>query len=244
MAMKRNRFYKKFKAYFIRFRLHKFFGLFSEYMIYLGYLTRLSKYIDKNRSNFEFNDFFNKRPDFDKRTDLYEFLIEKENLKDAINFLEFGVYRGKSLNWWVENNTNPDSRFWGFDTFTGLPEDWGNYKKGTFSLKGEFPDIQDSRLKFVKGLFQDTTYKTLKEVDFSKRTIFHIDVDLYTAALFVLAVIHPYMKAGDIILFDEFCVPLHEFKAFQEFTSSFYVDMTPLGAKNNYLASAFKVIRV
>ena len=39
-----------------------------------------------------------------------------------ILFLEFGVHRGDSLRQWTALNTNPDSRFVGYDSFVGLPE--------------------------------------------------------------------------------------------------------------------------
>jgi O-methyltransferase len=242
--MKKNNFQKKFKAFFIRYKLHKIFGPFSNAMISLGYMSKLSQYLSQNKKKFKFNDFYTSTINFDSRTEMYDFVKKEEKLDDAVNFIEFGVFRGKSLKWWVESNNHKDSRFYGFDTFTGLPEDWGNYKKGTFSLEGKLPDIQDDRCEFIKGLFQDTTYETLKKVDFSKRSIFHVDVDLYTATVFVLAAIHPYLKENDIILFDEFGVPMHEFKAFQEFTNSFYVKLEPIAAKNNYLACAFKVVKV
>jgi len=240
--MKKNRFFKLFKAYFIRFKLHRLVNPFSELFIYLGHLSNLSKYIAQNKSKFVFNDFFNAAPDFEKRTELYEYLLQHVLPDAPLNFLEFGVYKGKSLKWWLENHKNPESKFLGFDTFTGLPEKYGNYEAGTFSLEGAIPDLGDSRCHMVKGLFQDTALTTFKSVDFSRLTIFHIDVDLYSAAHFVLACIYPYLKKGDIIMFDEFGVPLHEFRAFQDFRSSFYVNLEPIGAKNNYLAVAFKVV--
>lgn len=58
---------------------------------------------------------------------------------------------------------------------------------------------------------------------------------------FVLTQLYPYLQPGDIILFDEFNVPLHEFKAFNEFTKAFYIELKPLGAVNNYLQVAFVV---
>jgi O-methyltransferase len=242
MKIKNNTFFKLFKAYFIRFKLHKIFGVFSEYFIYLGYLSRLSKYVSVNKSKFTYNDFFNRKPDFDSRTELYEYL-KKEVVDDIpMNYLEFGVYKGKSFKWWLENFKNSESRFWGYDTFTGLPEKYGNYKPGTFSLDGQLPDIDDERSVLVKGLFQDTVLESFKDIDFSRFSIFHIDVDLYSASLFCLVAIFPHLKKGDIIMFDEFGVPLHEFRAFQDFQQSFYVKLEPIGAKNNYLAAAFRVV--
>ena len=108
MKMKKNKIFKLFKAYFIKLKLHLIFGPFSEILIYLGHLSNLSKYVSINRNKFKFNDFFNSDPDFENRTELYEYLIKNEITSGPINFLEFGVYKGKSLKWWIEN---PDTSF-------------------------------------------------------------------------------------------------------------------------------------
>lgn len=48
---------------------------------------------------------------------LYGSIIEQEALNEAaLNYLEFGVYRGDSLRLWLAAISNPDSRFVGFDT--------------------------------------------------------------------------------------------------------------------------------
>jgi len=49
------------------------------------------------------------------------------------------------------------------------------------------------------------------------------------------------LKTGDIIFFDEFCVPTHEFLAVKNFTESYYINLKPIGASNNYLFTAFEV---
>ena len=160
------------------------------------------------------------------------------------NYLEFGVGRGNSLRWWSENNINPKSVFWGFDTYEGLPEKYGTYNVGTFSLQGNFPDISDIRIQFIKGLFQDTLLNTIPKIDFEKKIIIHIDGDLYSSALFSLSILYPYLKKGDLIIFDEFVVPLHEFRAFDDFLKSFYLKLEPIGAINNYLQIIFEITEI
>ncbi len=49
------------------------------------------------------------------------------------------------------------------------------------------------------------------------------------------------LKKDDIITFDEFSVPMHEFKAFHEFTSNFYIKLKPVAAVNNFYQTAFVV---
>lgn len=45
----------------------------------------------------------------------------------------------------------------------------------------------------------------------------------------------------NLILFDEFNVPRHEFLAFSNFVESWYVSLQLIGAANNYYFCAFEV---
>lgn len=229
---------RKIKALFVRFKLHKLFEPFSGFFITLYYLSKLSKWAAETKMP-EFNDFYSKKHDYNKRYDLYKHIIESENL-DEIYYLEFGIAKGHSFKWWLENSTNKNSRFAGFDTFEGLPEDWGFFKQG--EMVGGIPEISDKRCEFRKGLFQDTLPLFLKEFDAGLKKVVHLDADLYSSTIFVLTSIAPLLKKDDILIFDEFNVPLHEFKAYTEFISSFYIKTEVIGAVNNYYQIAFKVV--
>jgi hypothetical protein len=229
------------KLTFIRLRLHNVFSLFTPFFQQMIWMTRLSKWADKNK-NISYNDFPSTW-DYKKRFGLYNFIIEKEGLDTAINYLEFGVASGASFEWWMTKNSHPDSRFYGFDTFTGLPEDFGPYKKGAFSNGISLPDIKDNRGIFYQGLFQQTLPGFLQKFDNNKRTVLMLDADLYTATLFTLSSMATHLKPGDIILFDEFGVPTHEFMAYSNFMDSHYFEMELIGAASNYYFTAFKVKR-
>ena len=68
-----------------------------------------------------------------------------------------------------------------------------------------------------------------------------MDADLYSATLYVLTLMTPFLKKGDIIFFDEFNVPMHEFKAFSEWSNSFYLDYEIIGSVNNFYQTAIKI---
>jgi O-methyltransferase len=227
------------KKTFIRLKLHVLFNWCTGLWQQQFWMTKLSKWVNDNK-NIGFNDFPCKW-DYNKRFDLYKYIIKKENLQNAINYLEFGVADGHSFKWWMTENENGESRFHGFDTFTGLPEDFGPYKKGTFANSHNIPEIKDERGKFYQGLFQQTLPSFLKSFNNDRKNVIMLDADLYTATLFVLTSLAPFLKKEDIIFFDEFAVPTHEFMAYQQFIGSYYFELELIGAANNYYFVAFKV---
>lgn len=228
------------KLLFIWLQLHRVFGFISGAFANLYYLTKFSQWAFQNK-NIAYNDFPCKW-DYFKRNDMYQWVIENEKLTESINYIEFGVASGHSFKWWLQQNKNPQSKFYGFDTFDGLPEDWGPFKKGSFSNNDTLPEINDDRGKFYKGLFQQTVPTFVKELDNTRRNVLMMDADLYSATLYALTSLAPYLKKGDIIFFDEFVVPTHEFKAFLDFTQSYYIKLELIAAANNYYFTAFKVV--
>ncbi len=98
------------------------------------------------------------------------------------------------------------------------------------------------RATFYKGLFQQTLPGFIKKFDNSRRNVIMLDADLFSATLYALSSLAPYLKKDDIIFFDEFVVPTHEFKAYQDFITSHYVNLKLVAAANNYYFVAFKVV--
>jgi O-methyltransferase len=189
-----------------------------------------------------YNDFYQETWDYERRYKLYEALIRQEGvIWEPIDYLEFGVAGGISFKWWLEKNEQAGSRFFGFDTFEGLPEKWGAFEKGSMAYAMESLQVNDPRASFHKGLFQDSLLPFLEQYDNKNRKLIHIDSDLFSSALFVLTQLYRFLKPGDIILFDEFAVPQHEFLAWKIFTESFYVKYDVIGAANNYLFVAMKI---
>lgn len=229
------------KLLFIWLQLHRVFGWMGNFFANMYYLTLFSKWAYQNRK-VACNDFPCKW-DYQRRLKMYEWVIEREGLnREPINYLEFGVAWGESFQWWLQKNNHPQSSFYGFDTFDGLPEDWGPFKKGAFSSNQALPDIgSDTRGCFLKGLFQQTIPGFVQQLDNTRRNVLMMDADLFSATLYALTALAPYLKKGDIIFFDEFVVPTHEFKAYQDFIQSYYCSLQLIAAANNYYFVAFKV---
>jgi len=218
---------------------------FANLMKWMASISEEGMWISKmKKQSFVMNDFYTGSYDYDKRFELYEAVIKSEKLQEGpLNYFEFGVAHGRSFKWWIKQNLHADSRFYGFDTFEGLPEAWGSFKKGEMNPEGNFPVIEnDTRYKFYKGLFQDTFLPALPDHKTSRsRKLIMLDADLFSSTLFVLTQFYPYLQVGDLLIFDEFNVPLHEYMAFKLFVDSFYIDYEVLGAVNNYYCTVIKI---
>lgn len=176
------------------------------------------------------------RQDHGARFKLYETIVREESLdRHALTYLEFGVYQGSSISWWVDRIHHQDARFVGFDTFQGLPDGWHPAApSGTFSTGGQAPSIDDPRCHFEVGLFQETLRPFLHGFSRNGHLVVHLDADLYSSTLFVLTSIGTALKPGDLLFFDEFADPLHEFRAFEDFAKSYRFGYEVLGEVNNF----------
>jgi hypothetical protein len=93
------------------------------------------------------------------RYNFHQFLAKHVGTTRPIDYLEFGVYKGYIISLWAALNSNPASRFVGFDSFEGLPAEWkgGEWgSKGSFDTGGEVPEVGDDRVSFHKGWFGET----------------------------------------------------------------------------------------
>ena len=121
-----------------------------------------------------------------------------------VDVLEFGVFMGSSMGEFARLNDCADSRFFGFDSFLGLPEDWTSHqKKGAFNVNKSIPQISDSRVSFVDGWFQNTLPRFLSSFNCRGNLFVHYDADIYSATLFVLMQVDT-LKTPYYAVFDEF----------------------------------------
>jgi len=152
------------------------------------------------------------------RAEMYQFVQSSAIGDEPIDFLEFGVFRGDSIREWSELNQRSESRFYGFDSFEGLPDAWREGQgKGHFDMHGAVPKIADARVSLIKGWFDETVPIFLRDFTPKNRLLLHLDADLYSSTLVPLVLFLRYLRAGSLLIFDEFYDRNHEFKAFQDF---------------------------
>ena len=147
-------------------------------------------------------------------------------------YLEFGVYTGKSMRWWSQALENPASQLHGFDSFEGLPEDYddagGKYVKGWFSTAGQIPQIDDPRVHFHKGWFEETLPGF--EIPAHEVLFINLDADLYSSTIYVLNQLRPHIRPGVYLYFDDMSRPDHEPRALEEFLRASGLTLRPLAA--------------
>ena len=126
-----------------------------------------------------------------------------------------------------------DTELNGFDTFTGLPQPWGNEPVGAYSTGGTVPNM-DGKVHFHKGLFGDTIRPFLEQKGPEAFLAYaNIDCDLYSSTLDILEGFHGRVVPGTILVFDEYIGHpswrQDEFRAWRECCKRF-------GWKYEYLA--------
>jgi O-methyltransferase len=177
-------------------------------------------------------------PTFETRYEMYDFIQKKYLENDSVDYLEFGVYEGASIDYWRKLNQNSQSRFYGFDTFTGLPEAWKNVlsdiPSGTWTTNGNLPKIDDKRVVFYKGLFQETINPFLEKYQPDNKIVIHNDSDLYSSSLYLLTRLDDMIKKNTIIIFDEFSNVMHEFKALEDYCSAYNRKYKVIAATKNF----------
>lgn len=211
---------------------------FNKAFKYMEFLDFMSE----NRDKGKINDYYNKSAIYKNRIQLHDkLLIELKSI--PVFYYEFGVASGDMIKKWASTNKVKESRFIGFDSFEGLPENWEEKKEGHFDQKGSMPEIDDRRVSFVKGWFQDSVYEALLNCDFHEQCVYHLDADLFSSTLYVLFQIYPKLKSNDILIFDEFSSYHHEFEAleiFKKCTNDKW-RFEFIGAVNNYRQVAFRL---
>jgi hypothetical protein len=153
-------------------------------------------------------------------------------------YLEFGVFEGRTMRWWVQHLTAPGARLVGFDSFEGLPQRWHTLDKGHFATSG-IPVIDDDRVSFQVGWFENTLPDF--RVPEHDQLIINVDCDLYSSAATVLAWAQPYLKPGTLVYFDEFPDRDHELRAFRELCTGSSVVLRPVAVASGGKCWLFEV---
>lgn len=161
------------------------------------------------------------------------------------DILEFGVFKGGTINHLAGLH---EGDVYGFDSFEGLPEGWGNVDGG-FCPKGSFktalPKVKDN-VTLIKGWFDETMPVFLKEYT-NIIKLLHIDCDLYSSTTTVLTLLNNYIVKNTVIVFDELAnwnsesaykdYQQHEWRALENWSQEYNRPFTIIGRSNHCQAS-------
>lgn len=180
-------------------------------------------------------------------THCLEEIRERRSVRDLPgDYLEFGVYQGHSLHHAcreAERLGLDDMRFFGFDSFEGLPEPTGvdtvsmeapaglgPLEEGMFACTREQvlenldrAGTDLSRVRLVEGFYDDTLVdETKEECGLTAAALVLVDCDLYGSSARVLRFVEDLVRDGSIIVLDDWHIfgggpETGEHRAFREF---------------------------
>jgi hypothetical protein len=152
-------------------------------------------------------------PYFEKHPQLVKYVLGQIDAPGL--HLEFGVGRGRSMRWIA---SAVEGVVHGFDSFEGIQEHWNGNPIGAFAQK-QVPKVPDN-VELHVGYF-DATVPGFLESHSDTIAFLHVDCDLYSSTVTIFELLGDRLRAGSVILFDEYYNfhrwQQHEFKAFQEF---------------------------
>lgn len=129
--------------------------------------------------------------------------------------LEFGVRYGASIR---QIAALANQQVHGFDSFQGIPEDWHQEPRGSYTTNGVIPTVPGN-VTLHDGWFEDTLPEFIREHPAPVRFM-NVDCDLYSSTRTVLGQLAGQIVPGTVIVFDEYLGHEHwredEFRAFKE----------------------------
>ena len=150
------------------------------------------------------------------------------------DYLEFGTFQGRSFTAFfraAEKYGLNDMRFFGFDSFEGLPETttcrprqqdtdpWafaaGNYACSQDEFEAILVNngVDMSRVTLTPGFYSESLTESLKtELAIETAGIVNVDCDLYESTVDVLNFVTSYLRTGTLLLFDDWLAYAHPFR--------------------------------
>lgn len=140
--------------------------------------------------------------------------LRSRSLLAGTDYLEFGIFRGFNL-WFAQAMARvhdvPDMRFFGFDSFFGLPAGEGTFQEGEFSAYREEVEYYLTRYganwaqtKLVEGFFDKTLVPGAADTLGIRTCAFCVvDCDLYLSTVPVLQFVAPLLAPTAIVYFDD-----------------------------------------
>lgn len=172
---------------------------------------------------------------------LHQAVDYARTIRSKGDYLEFGLWKGRSFvaAYHLAKSIDLNMKFYGFDSFEGLPELSAEdqmheeYKKGEYSCSiEEFRsimlenDVSKDDVTLTEGFYEDSLNEEARtKLPLKEAAIIMIDCDLYDSTKLALDFSTPYIRSGTVIIFEDwFCYRndpnFGEQKAFNEWLVS------------------------
>jgi O-methyltransferase len=197
-------------------------------------------YLTKPASRYKYLPRFHELIDYSRKEAMLGTCLEYVHLAEVKgDYLEFGMWKGGSMiaafHLSKRLGSLSDMKFYGFDSFQGIPtlsvnkSEAKSFPPGIFS--GAFAEVQRnlvdadvdmSRVELIPGWYGDTlNHETEEKLGLQAAAIVNVDCDVYESTVQVLTFVEPYLVDGSIVIFDDwYCFAnreeLGEQKAFKE----------------------------
>ena len=150
---------------------------------------------------------------FQNWKEMFDYVVA--NMSEGL-LLEFGVARGKSINYLADKTKRPID---GFDSFVGFPETYVGHVTSKFDFGGNIPKVRGN-VTLHPGYFEKTLPSFVEAHAQENVAFIHIDCDIYSSTKTVFQLLQNQIH-DTFVQFDElfnyWCWRVHEIKAFDEF---------------------------
>ena len=115
--------------------------------------------------------------------------------------VDLGVFHAASTNFLAAQT---DRTVYGFDSFEGLPEAWGQHPAGAYSVDGRLPEVRPN-VDLRPGWFDDTLPAFAAQRPAGETVaLINVDCDLYSSTKTALDALADRIADGTILVFDEY----------------------------------------
>ena len=94
----------------------------------------------------------------------------------------------------------------------------------------------------MKGWFQNTLRDFLERSELSHPIVVHNDSDLHSSTHYTLSTLDPFLKAGDVVIFDEYSSAINEYLAWEQYKRAFMREAKCVGMSDRWTQAAFVIL--
>jgi O-methyltransferase len=207
----------------------------------LKFIARcIIKYLSKPSVRYQYLPKLYELTHYNRKEEILVTSLEYAHLAEVKgDYLEFGVWKGGSIiaayHLSKRFRSLSDMKFYGFDSFQGIPSLTVNKREakafppGTFSAgltevrrNIQEANVDTSRVELIPGWYSHTlNHEAGEKLSLQTAAIVNVDCDVYESTVSVLDFVTPYLVDGSIIIFDDwYCFAnregFGEQKAFKE----------------------------